>query len=139
MKSYRLFLRFNIQNQTNVLSFSPDCKNMVRKSLYHSFKQYHDTMLKLQQINFHEMNPQYQVNYACYILISIKLIAVLFYSEPNILPRKFYTQSSCRSTNQYHYINYSYKSHLHRYNNKEKLIKNDSKNEEYQSLAIVEI
>ncbi len=54
------------------------------------------------------------VNYACYILIGIKLIAVLFYSEPNILPRKFYTQSSFRNTNEYHYINYSSASHLHR-------------------------
>jgi hypothetical protein len=54
------------------------------------------------------------VNYAFYILIGIKLIIVLFYSEPNILPRKLYTQSSFRNNNEYHYINYSSASHLHK-------------------------
>jgi len=54
------------------------------------------------------------VNYACYILIGIQLIIVLFYSQPNILPRKFYTQSSFRNTNKYHYINCSSANHLHR-------------------------
>jgi len=125
MKSYRLFLWFNIESKPNVLSFSLHCKNRVRKPLYHSLKEFHDTMIKKQQINFHTMHP---VNYACYILIGIKLIIVLFYSEPNILPRKFYTQSSFRNTNEYHYINYSSTSHLHRQNKKEKLIKNNSKN-----------
>jgi hypothetical protein len=79
------------------------------------------------------------VNYACEILIWIKLIVVLFSSEPNILPKEFYTQSSFPNTDEYHYINYSYTTHLHRYNNKEKLIKNDSKNAEYQSSTIVVI
>ncbi len=58
MKSYRLFLWFNIETEPNLLSFCFRCKNMVRKPLYHSLKEFHDTMIKQQQINFHTMNSR---------------------------------------------------------------------------------
>jgi hypothetical protein len=111
MKSYCLFLWFNVENKPNVHSFSLHCKNMVKKPLYHSLKKFQENIIKNNRSTFVRW---IHVNYACYILIGIKLIAFLFYSEPNILPRKFYTQSSFRNTNEYHYINYSSASHLHR-------------------------
>jgi hypothetical protein len=106
MKSYRLFLWFNIETKPNVLFFSLHCKNLVRKPSYHSLEEFHETMIKQQQIKFRKMNLRH--------LIGIILIVVLFYSEPNILSTKFYILSSSPNTNEYHYINYSYKSHLYR-------------------------
>ncbi len=43
--------------QTNVLSFSPHCKNIMRKLLYQSLKELHDIMIKQQQMNLPEINP----------------------------------------------------------------------------------
>ncbi len=137
MKSYRLFLWFNIETKPNVLSFSLHRKDILRKPSYHSLKEFHSTRIKQQQISFHKMNP----HQLCLLHSNRKQINCrVIFSEPNIFCREsFICNHVARIPMNIITSTIRIKAIYLDKKKKEKLIKNDSENAEYQSLSIVEI
>jgi hypothetical protein len=137
MKSYRLFLWLNTETKTNVLSFALHCTSIVRKTLHQSLKEFHDTTIKQQQINFHHTNP----HQLCLLHSNRKQINCrVIFSEPNIFCREsFICNHVARIPMNIITSTIRIKAIYLDKKKKEKLIKNDSENAQYQSLAIVEI